>query len=126
MNPDTPERFREEIVNQLHLWAPPPDQDRKCVDLCTAMNKIPGIRANGCSCDNDDGCVILFEPKTMKSLLPLLYWIEWCHSGLSGWRVIVYTDCGRSRQLFRLEGPAGEQAYQDAKYIANLIRQEFP
>jgi hypothetical protein len=61
----------------------------------------------------------------MKSLTPLLYWIDGCHSGRYGWRVIVYTDCGSGELFFRLEGPKGEQAYDDAKHIAALILKEF-
>jgi hypothetical protein len=113
-------------VNRLLPWTPPADLDPECYDLCVALNKIPSIRTTESCCGHGEHAyVIFFQSRTMKSLIPLLYWIDGCHSGRYGWQVIVSTDCGCSGPFFRLEGPKGEQAYDDAKHIAGLIRQEF-
>lgn len=110
-------------------WVPPTDLDPECLDLCVAMNKLPGVRTTESCCGHADDLsrpysgpyMIFFMVDSLEALPPLLYYTDACHSGCVGWRVIVYTDCSMAPARFMLEGPKGKQAYQDSKEIAKCI-----
>ncbi len=103
-------------------WAPPTDLDPQCLDLCTAMNKLPGIRTTDSCCGHGKSPYrVFFMPESLKVLPPLLFHVDSCHVKCQGWRVIVYTDCSMCPAHFMLEGPVGEQAYEDSKAIARAI-----
>jgi hypothetical protein len=80
------------------------------------MNKVPGI-VTVCSCagHGEDAFRIWFQADKIECLPDLLYWFDNCHSGCPGWKVVVYTDCGKSPATFMVEGPVGEQAFKDAE-----------
>lgn len=105
-------------------WIPPADIDPEVRALCIAMNKIPGITTTDSCCGHGHQPLrVWFFPDTEKAMLPLLYYLAWCHSGEKGWRAEIHTDCGRSHVTYVVEGPAG--AYEAADKIAALIEQEF-
>jgi hypothetical protein len=103
------------------LWLPPADLDPECLALCKAINEhCPGvITTSSCCGHGKDQYSIWIHPVALEALPPLLYWLDGCHSGKSGWQVIVYTDCGAGGPFFRIQGPSG--AYADAEAIAALI-----
>jgi hypothetical protein len=103
-------------------WQAPADLDDECLDLCKALNAISGIRTlESCCGHGDRPYMIWFKPESLDDLPKVLYWLSGCHSGCYGWQVIVYTDCGQSPAVFRIEGPTGAVAYSDSKTIAQVI-----
>lgn len=137
-------------------WIPPSDLDKECLELCVAMNKLPGIRTTNSCCGHGDqpeyaqrenqkelsaipaaarealGASppafiahpfwIFFAVDDPECLLPLLYWMQTCHSEVKGkWHVEVYTDCAGDKVFWMLEGPVGAQAYEDARVIAQKL-----
>lgn len=104
----------------------PLDIDKECVELCQAMNLIPGIRTVESCCGHGERPYhIWFRPRHLSNLPRLLYYFDECHCGYYGWRARVYTDCAMSPVVFLIEGPVGEEAYQQSKEIARLLRQEM-
>ena len=113
-------------------WIPPSDLDKECLELCVAMNKLPGIRTTNSCCGHGDqpertgftphAFWIFFAVDDPECLLPLLYWMQTCHSEVKGkWHVEVYTDCAGDKVFWMLEGPVGAQAYEDARVIAQKL-----
>ena len=99
--------------------------DTECVRLCKAMNLIHGIHTfESCCGHGNSEYHIWFVADTLKALPNLLYWLDCCHSGCTGWRVIAQTDCGRSPVTFMVEGTVGEQAYREADEMAALIEKD--
>ena len=99
----------------------PPDVDPECVELCNAINLLPGIQTReSCSGHGEGSYHIFIEARNLESLPPLLYWFDGCHCGCYDWRVIVRTDCAMRPVYFMIEGPVG--AYEEAYKIAGLIR----
>ncbi len=105
------------------------DIDKECVALCDAINLYaPAIRTVESCCGHGEKEYSIWmhvEPEGLPKLPELLYWFDDCHSGRIGWRCEVYTDCGMSPVVFNIEGPTGEQAYDDAEHIAGLISEGF-
>lgn len=101
---------------------PPSDLDLECYDLCLALNSYPGIRTS-CSCcgHGKDPYRIWFSVDSLVNLPAVLYWFARCHSGHAGWRVLAETDCAMSPAHFLVEGPVGDDGYQQAKEIARLL-----
>src|SRR5208282_2528399 len=96
--------------------------DPECLDLCTAMNRLGGIRTTESCCGHGKSqYMVFFMLESLEDLPPLLYYVDSCHSGCPGWRVVVYTDCSMCPARFMLEGPTGEAAYADSKAIAKCI-----
>lgn len=113
-------------------WEPPADMDPECITLCAALNKLPGIQTfeSCCGHKNDPkkndmfkhNFWVFFLANSLESLLPVLYWVNHCHSGVGGWRVIAYTDCSMCPPpRFQLEGPSGPEGYEGANKIAKCI-----
>jgi hypothetical protein len=125
-------------------WKPPTDLDPECLALCVAMNKLPGIQTTNSCCGHGDsegirrktiaqGSMftpdpywIFFQLNKPEDMLPLLYWIDHCHSPLKGrWTVQPYTDCAGDRVFWMLEGPTGMVAYEDSLVIAERLEKEI-
>ena len=117
-------------------WTPPPDLDQECLLLCIAMNKLPGIETTNSCCGHGDQPQrkpqmgephpywIFFQVKKPEAMLPLLFYIQKCHSPLKGkWHVEAYTDCSGDRVFWMLEGPVGNVAYEDALVIAERLEE---
>ena len=104
-------------------WIPPADLDKECLELCVAMNKLPGIATtNSCCGHGDHAFWIFFAVDEPEQLLPLLYWMQKCHTNVKGkWHVEAYTDCAGERVFWLLEGPVGTVAYEDAREIAQKL-----
>ncbi len=96
--------------------------DEECVELCNAINRLPGIETNGSCCGHGESPYFIgYTIVDLKYLPPLLYFLDWCHSGAVGWKSIINSDCGMGGPFFYIEGPIGEQAYEDAEKIAEKI-----
>lgn len=103
-------------------WPIPEDIDPECIELCKAINRLPGIETQECCCGhNNNPYRIWFKCKSLGFLTPLLYYMNGCHSGHYGWSVRVKTDCGMCPPYFWIEGPIG--AYTEANDIALLINE---
>lgn len=103
-------------------WTAPADMDAECVALCTAMNKVPGIRTIESCCGHGRYPYrVWFIAESLDVLPELIYWFAGCHCGHYGWRVIVTTDCVMSDATFRVEGPIG--AFDEADHIAQLLEE---
>ena len=98
-------------------WVPPSDLDSECLELCKAMNAMPGIRTIEACCGHGERSFkVWFLASALDALPPLLYWFDACHSGVVGWSVQALTDCGMSPVRFLAEGPVG--GYEGARLIA--------
>jgi hypothetical protein len=109
-------------VTSTSLWTAPADLDPECVALCEAINVAARGRVatvSSCCGHGEKPYRIWIDPITLDDLPPLLYWFDACHSGIDGWQVRVYTDCGGGGPFFVIEGPVG--AFADADKIAGLI-----
>jgi hypothetical protein len=88
------------------------------------MNKFDGIETvESCCGHNKTSYRIYFLARDLECLPRLLYWFDTCHTGIRGWRVIVYTDCSMCPVHFCLEGTIGEQSYIESKEIANKMEE---
>lgn len=101
-------------------WEPPANIDPECIEICRAMNAMPGIRTIDSCCGHGEyPFKIFFIASNLEALPPLLYWFNVCHSGRTGWNIKVSTDCAMSPVTFVVEGPIG--AYDAANHIAALL-----
>jgi len=99
--------------------------DVEVVDLCNALNGLPGIRTIESCCGHGENPYHLwFKTKGLRYLPRPLYWFDGCHCGYYGWRVIATTDCGMSPVTFMIEGPIGTEAYTQSIEIARLITED--
>ncbi len=98
--------------------------DAEIVDLCAALNLLPGIETiSSCCGHGKDPIDIWFRAEGLEALPPLLYWFMTCHSGEVGWTVQARTDCGKAPVVFMVEGPAG--AYEAGREIAKCIKEDL-
>ena len=99
--------------------------DQECIELCNAMNLMPGIATvESCCGHGDHPYHIWFWAEDIGCLPDLLYWFDSCHCGYQGWCVKVKTDCAKRPATFYVEGPVGEEAYTQALEIARLIEKD--
>jgi hypothetical protein len=103
----------------------PGSMDSECVELCNAINMIPGIRTIESCCGHGNSNFLVFLKVDgalgLENLPELLYWLDPCHVGFRWW-CKVKTDCGMSPATFYIESVVqGEEAYKQAKEIADLI-----
>ena len=96
--------------------------DKDIVNIVKAMNKFPGIRTvESCSGHGKQPASIFFVPETIDALPALLYYFDWCHSGVY-WPVHVYTDCSASRATWVVESEEmGPLAYIEGNTIAEVM-----
>ena len=100
----------------------PSDIDKECLELCVAMNKLPGIQTtSSCAGHGKTPYWVFFVADDLEVLPALLYYVKACHSGVTGWHVDVSTDCGMSPVTFCLEGPSND--HKGAKQIATAIEE---
>ena len=101
-------------------WEAPPDLDPEILELCTALNAMPGITTYVSCCGHGDDPVgvwfVFFSPEELSQML---YYLSPCHGAPDGWRAIVSTDCGKGGPFYQIEGPAGD--YEGSRKIAALI-----
>lgn len=94
--------------------------DQECINLCKAINSIPGIETVESCCGHGESPYLIWIRVRNVGMLPhLTYWLDGCHSGLNGWRLEVYTNCDKSHNCWMIEGPSC--AYDEADKIAELI-----
>ncbi|MDD5517889.1 MAG: hypothetical protein PHV98_00875 [Candidatus Omnitrophica bacterium] len=102
------------------------EYDKEVVELCKAMNLLPGITTIESCCGHGKRPYhIWFTAEGLLHLPRLIYYFDVCHCGFGGWRVIAHTDCGMSPAVFLVEGPVGEDAYWQSEAIAQLLRREM-
>jgi hypothetical protein len=108
----------------MDTWTPPADLDPECAALCAAINDcVPGVVTRSSCCGHGSQPYrIWIQPSSLNALLPLLWKLDVCHSGIRGWQVIVYTDCSAQAPIFRIEGPVG--AYAESGKLAEFIRED--
>jgi len=99
--------------------------DAECVNICDAINKIPGLRTLESCCGHGDYpfriWFLIDDPRTLPMLL---YFCDPCHVGFR-WDCKVTTDCAMSPVHYRIESlEIGEEAYLQAEVIATEV-QEF-
>ena len=96
--------------------------DRECASLCNALNLLPGICTVESCCGHGEWPFrIWFVTKGLRYLPRLCYWFDGCHCGCYDWHVVVSTDCAMNPVTFRVEGPTGRRAFEEAEKIAKLI-----
>lgn len=101
---------------------PPADMDPECVELCTAINRLQGVGTYDSCCGHGKAPYMVWVSfDGMDDILPLLYYLDECHSGVKGWICTVYTDCVMSRVVFNVVGPMGEKGYKDSAVIAQML-----
>jgi hypothetical protein len=116
---------------QTKRWIPPKDIDKECLDICEAMNLLPGLRTIESCCGHGKTPYWIFfhldedSPDGLLDGLPmLLYWMRHfkadCHK--SQWRVFVSTDCAGDVATFTLEGPIGPQGVKESKALARALK----
>lgn len=93
-------------------FTPPADMDAECVDLCVALNELPGIRTFESCCGHGvDTLDIYFYARGLRHLQRVAYVISVCHKlGVKGWSVTAHSPAfnqGR-RLFFVLRGPIGD------------------
>ena len=94
--------------------------DPEVVDLCAALNRLTGVTTvESCCGHGKETYCIWFQVERLEDLPSVPWFVDVCHSGQKGWRVIVSTDCCMSPASFMLEGPVG--AYESSKEIACFI-----
>ena len=100
----------------------PDDMDEECIELCEAMNTLPGIwTIESCCGHGERNYRIWFRADDMKSLPRVLYYFNGCHTGHYDWKVTIETDCAMSYPTLCAVGPIGKRAYSESKHIAELI-----
>lgn len=98
--------------------------DKECINICEAMNKLPGIETTESCCGhNKYPYRIFFHVDHLDALPALVYHFAGCHCGNYNWNIIAKTDCSMRPISFMAEGPIGEEAYQSAEYIAKIIEE---
>ena len=119
--------------------------DAPCINLCEALNRLPGISTIGsCSGHNRSCFAIIFLAETQDRMRPLLRVLRdlrvpdmWTARGLElktmecfDWSVtldllLVHDQTsialGRPRFSYKLKGPTGETAYKQAEVIADSL-----
>ena len=102
--------------------ATPRDLDPECLNLCRALNELPGIETiSSCAGHGETPFQVSLEAESLDDLPPVAWSLDSCHSGQSGWELVAYTDCTMAPIRFLVEGPVG--AYEAAEAIAELIQQ---
>lgn len=114
------------------------DMDKECIALCNAINLFsPDVHTiESCCGHGERHFCVWFTVSNFKVLPRILYYFDPCHNGFyeektsraythRSWQVKVITDCAMSYPTFLVEGPIGEQAYQQAAELAELITEEF-
>jgi len=98
------------------------EMDLECVDLCKAINSLEGIQTTESCCGHGTHPYMIFLVTEDIGYLPdLLYYIDVCHTGFSGWQMRVYTDCSKCYPVLMLTKEVSESTYEEAKIIAKLI-----
>lgn len=105
-------------------WVVPEGMDAECVELCKAINRLPGLRTiESCCGHGKHGYWIWLTADSVEALMPLNYWVDACHSGLRDWQLVVSTDCSHDPESvkFWLQGPTGDEGYAEASRLAKLL-----
>lgn len=102
-------------------WTAPADLDEEVLELCTALNALPGIVTYGSCCGHGQLPVhVSLFFRAPEDLALLCYLLDPCHGAPQGWRAEVHSDCGAGGPFYGVEGPVGD--YAGGRAIAGLIR----
>lgn len=112
------------MINKNDNFVPPAGMDPECVELCVAMNGLPGVETHESCCGHGKQPYRIFFRVSRLTVLPrVIYFFMGCHCGFYGWSIQATTDCGASPVKFMVEGPVG--AYEESYKIARLIEEAF-
>lgn len=103
------------------------NMDPECIDLCNALNEIPGIETiSSCCGHGKDGFAIWFRAKSISPLFIVGRAISWQYAGgPETWECkLSICDIENDPIHFWLtsNNTKGKQAYEEAKMIAANIR----
>lgn len=106
-------------------WHAPSDMDPECVNLCEAMNLLPGIKTTESCCGHGKASYCIwfrvadFSGRGFITLARVT-----CPRYYEGdWRLVIsHGDLRRTLTGFVLEGAAGPDRYQAAETLAKHIR----
>lgn len=96
--------------------------DKECIDICKAINQIPGIRTVESCCGHDERQYhIWFKVDNLEHLPLLLFYCDPCHVGFR-WNCLATSDCAMSPVTFLLESESkGDESYRESREIAEHI-----
>src|ERR1700677_1998355 len=78
-----------------------PDMDWECINICNALNELPGIQTTESCCGHGDHRFrVFFRAQTIGDLLPIVQ----CSSSSDWWVETRWTN-GNNTVLHMLEGP---------------------
>jgi hypothetical protein len=81
----------------------PDDMDSECIPICTAINRLAGLRTvESCCGHGERPHRIFFIAETIHNLLPVVRAAD-----SSAWKVEVFWSNGVDVVMFMLEGPIG-------------------
>jgi len=109
-------------------WKVPEGMDAECVDLCSTINKIEGVRTQESCCGHGENPFrIWVDTNELDRHFALLLWaLDKCHTGVPSWRCTAYTDClGDDVSLLIESQSKGEEAYKEAAVITGLLETEL-
>jgi len=106
------------------------DMDPECIDLCIAMNKIPGIQTIKSCCGHDKKNYIIYfivqDIRYLSHLLEAMTAYSYCWFWLTKpYRWTTYVHLVNNKLQFCLVGPVGKEAYEWSKYAAKEIFSNF-
>ena len=113
--------------------------DKECIKICDAINLYnPDIETIESCCGHEKSeFLVFFRVYDLEVLPEILYFFDPCHNGFyrenikdlpygaHAWRVTVKTDCIMQYPTFCLSGPVGQEAYEQADEIAEMITKCF-
>lgn len=106
-------------------WSVPFDMDTECIDLCVALNSLPGIETvNSCCGHGKQPYWIWFDVDySQRGLLTLsrLTSINYYPRISRKWKIFVDHRDTFPQLTYRLEGPKGKDGYESSKEFASLI-----
>jgi len=100
--------------------------DTECVNLCLAMNRLPGIcTTESCSGHGEGPMRIWFKTDNLDALSRMIFWLDPRFNSGIDWHVEVRTKAPSPGVIFKLESKAvGERAYIEADKLTALLNRE--
>lgn len=99
----------------------PTDMDVECIDICTALNELPGIETVESCCGHGKRPFrIFFRASALESLHPVLRCVA-----SSAWSVEAFWSNGQPTAMIMLKGPVGTPDMPgNANHLAGWLRQD--
>jgi len=102
--------------------------DLECIELCDAINEMKGLRTTYSCSGHDRDCMYVFiRFERIDDLSPLVFLLGYKVKSFgveSRWQIKLTNRTENSPVAFLLYSESrGEQAYNESKIIANVIRE---